>query len=64
MADAVVGCPDVPEGVLAADVPDLEVHVWEIEGADILADGGDGGFGIGQGEDGCSPVKELRSLAE
>ena len=49
VADGVVGGPDVAERVLAADVPDLEVHVWEVEGGDVLADGWDGGFGGGQG---------------
>ena len=31
--------------MLAAHVPDLEVHVVEGDGGDVLADGGDGGFG-------------------
>lgn len=35
--------------MLAADVPDLEVHVVEGDGGDVLADGGDGGFVGGQG---------------
>ncbi len=35
--------------MLAADVPDLEVHVVEGDGGDVLADGGDGGFAGGWG---------------
>lgn len=35
--------------MLAAYVPDLEVHVVEGYGGDVLADGGDGGFGGGGG---------------
>lgn len=34
--------------MLAAYVPDLEVHVVEGDGGDVLADGGDGGF-VGYG---------------
>lgn len=30
--------------MLAAHVPDLEVHVVERDGGDVLADGRDGGF--------------------
>ncbi len=35
--------------MLAAHVPDLEVHVVEGDGGDVLADGRDGGFGGGGG---------------
>ena len=35
--------------MLAADVPDLEIHVREGDGGDVLADGGDGGAGGGGG---------------
>ena len=48
VADGVVVCPHAAEGVLAADVPDPEVHVWQGDCGDVLADGGDGGF-IGDG---------------
>ena len=44
VADGVVARPHGAEGVLAAYVPDLEVHVVEGDGGDVLADGGDGGF--------------------
>jgi len=35
--------------VLPAYVPDLEIHVAEIDGRDVLADGGDGFLGCGRG---------------
>lgn len=35
--------------MLAAHVPDLEVHVVEGDCGDVLADGGNGGFGRGGG---------------
>jgi len=35
--------------VLPAYVPDLEIHVAEIDGRDVLADGGDGFLGGGGG---------------
>lgn len=44
VADGKVGRPHAAEGVLAADVPDLQVHVGQGDGGDILTDGGDGGF--------------------
>ena len=44
VADGVIARPHGAEGVLAAYVPDLEVHVVEGDGGDVLADGGDGGF--------------------
>lgn len=31
--------------MLASNIPDLEVHVVERDGSDVLADGWDGGFG-------------------
>lgn len=42
MAACVVARPQVAEGVLPADVPDFEIHVWERDGGDILTDGRDG----------------------
>lgn len=44
VADFVVARPHGPQGVLAAHVPDLEVDVGKVDGADVLTDGGDGGF--------------------
>lgn len=44
VADGVVARPHGAQGVLAAHVPDLEVHVVEGDGGDVLADGRDGGF--------------------
>ena len=67
VAHAVVGRPDVAERVLPTYVPDLEVHVWEVEGGDVLADGGDGGFrvdgrggvgGEGSGEERFERIEE------
>ncbi len=49
VADGIVARPHGAQGVLAADVPDLEVHVVERDGGDVLADGGDGGFAGGWG---------------
>lgn len=47
--------PQLPERVLAADVPHLYVHVWEGYGGDILAycwDGFEFGGGGGGEEEG------------
>lgn len=49
VADGVVARPHGAQGVLAAHVPDLEVHVVEGDGGYVLADGRDGGFGGGGG---------------
>ncbi len=49
VTDAVVGCPHAAEGVLAAYVPDPEIHFWKGDGGDVLADGGEGGFLRGGG---------------
>ena len=48
MAAAVIALPEVAQGVLSADIPELEIHVREIDGSDVLADGGDG-FRGGEG---------------
>lgn len=42
MAGRVIALPELAESVLTADVPDLEVHVWEGQGGHVLADGGHG----------------------
>ena len=42
MAAAVVALPQAPEAVLPAHVPDLQVHVGQRDGLDVLADGGHG----------------------
>ncbi len=42
MRGLVVALPQPPEGRLAAYIPELEVHVRQIDGGDILADGWDG----------------------
>lgn len=42
VAAVVVALPQLAQGVLAAHVPDLEVHVGQGQGRDILADGGHG----------------------
>lgn len=44
VADGVVARPHGAQGVLPAHVPDLEVHVVEGDGGDVLADGRDGGL--------------------
>ena len=43
VAAAVVAAPQPAQAVLPADVPELEVEVWQGDGADVLADGRDGG---------------------
>lgn len=48
MAGRVVALPQPPQALLPADVPHFEVHVGEVDGGDVLADGGDG-FGGGGG---------------
>ena len=48
MAALVVAGPQLPEGVLAAYVPDFQVHIWQGYSGDILADGGDGFLGGGR----------------
>lgn len=45
MTALVVALPQLAQRVLTADVPDLEVHVGEGDGADILADCGHGALG-------------------
>lgn len=45
VADGVVARPHGSQRVLPAHVPDLEVHVVEGDGGDVLADGRDGGLG-------------------
>lgn len=42
MAARVVALPELAEGQLPADVPDLEVQVGQGDGRDVLADGRDG----------------------
>jgi len=42
VAGGVVALPELAERVLAANVPDLEIHVWQGDGRDILADCWDG----------------------
>ena len=58
VAAAVVALPELPQRVLSAHVPDLEVHVRQRDGGDILADGrhgldsGEGVVGEVEGFDG------------
>ena len=49
MTACVVARPQLPQRVLPAYVPDLEVHVWQGDGRDILTDGRDGFLGDGGG---------------
>lgn len=49
VAHGVVARPHGAQRVLAADVPDLEVHVRQGDGGDVLADGRDGRFAGGRG---------------
>lgn len=39
VAARVIAMPEITKGELAADVPELEVHVVEGNGRDVLADG-------------------------
>lgn len=41
MAAGVIALPQLAQGVLAAHVPQLDVHVWQGYGRDVLADSGD-----------------------
>ena len=45
MTDFEIARPHAAQGVLPAYVPDLQVDVVDGYGGDVLADGGDGGFG-------------------
>lgn len=38
--------------MLPAYIPDLEIHIWQGDGSDVLADSRDGGFGGGGGRGG------------
>lgn len=58
VAGGVVGLPELAQRVLAADVPDLEVHVWENDGGDVLADGGDSFEVGGRGGGGAVGVED------
>ncbi len=49
MTAAIVARPQLPERVLPAYIPDLEIHVRQANRWDILADGGDGFLGGGGG---------------
>ena len=49
MTDGIITRPHGPEGVLAAHVPDLEVHVVEGDGGHILTDCWHGRFTGGRG---------------
>lgn len=49
VADGIVARPHGAQGVLAAHVPDLEVHVVEGDGGDVLAHGRHGRFGGARG---------------
>lgn len=73
MGGLVVALPEAAEGELAADVPEFEVHVWEGDGSDVLADGGDGvagcwvgfvGGGGGEGGGGGRVVKGFDLVEE
>lgn len=55
MAGRVIALPQFPQGVLPADIPDLEVHIWQRNGGYILSDCGDCfeiGNGVGREEEG------------
>lgn len=58
MAAGVVALPEASHGDLAADIPDLQVHIGQGDSRDILPDGwnslagvwGRGAFGTGEEE--------------
>lgn len=41
MTGGVITLPEPSQTVLATHVPDLQIDLWEGDGRDILADGGD-----------------------